>query len=120
MRISVNCILVTDFAVFNYLFCRHVTHNYLKLNNIDYKRILLILLQLSAIMPTSIIHLLNTLNYKKSLTIINNMVNQMTNKNSSKRGVLATLAALAALFTAASSRLSLLSPISLQSKFLSN
>lgn len=66
MRLSVNCILLTDYAVLNYLFYRHVTHNYLKLNNIDYKRILLILLQLSVITPISIIHLLNTLNYKKS------------------------------------------------------
>jgi len=44
----------------------------------------------------------------------------MTNKNSMKRGVLSSLATLACLFSTVSSRLSLLSPISLQSKFISN
>ena len=44
----------------------------------------------------------------------------MTIKNSNKRGVLAALVTLAALFVSVQSRLSLLSPVSLQSKFLSN
>ena len=47
------------------------------------------------------------------------MANQMTNTNSMRRGMLVTLTTLAALFTAASSRLSLLSPMNLQSKFIS-
>ena len=48
------------------------------------------------------------------------MANQLTNNNSMKRGLLLTLATLVGLFTTATSRLSLLSPVSLQSKFISN
>jgi len=90
------------------------SHPYLKLNNIDYKHILFN--SCSVIVSHSPVHY-SLLNIIKSLTIINNMVNQMTNMNT--RGVLATLATLAYLFTTSTSRLSLLSPISLQSKFIS-